>query len=104
VAILTDELSASTSEVMAGGLQDLKRARTVGGRTAGMVLPSMVERLPGGIRLQYAVADFRTPNGVLLEGRGVQPDVPVIETRTDLAAGRDPVLEAAEAALLRSAK
>ncbi|HSV75093.1 MAG TPA: S41 family peptidase [Chthonomonadales bacterium] len=94
LVVLTDEASLSTSEVLAGGLQELGRARIVGRTTGGMVLPSIVERLPGGARLQYAVADFRTPKGVLLEGRGVRPDVPVDVRRDDLLAGRDPVLEA----------
>jgi C-terminal processing protease CtpA/Prc len=45
--------------------------------------------------IQYVVADFRTPKGVLLEGRGVQPDRRVVETRSGLLSGRDPVLDAA---------
>ena len=97
VAILTDELSASTSEIMAAGMQEAGRAVVVGRPTPGMALPSVVERLPGGVRLQYAVADFRTPKGKLLEGRGVIPDIPVELRRTDLLAGKDPILEAAVA-------
>jgi len=99
LAILIDEASLSTSEVLAGGLQELGRARIVGRATGGMVLPSSVERLPGGARLQYAVADFRTPKGVLLEGRGVLPDIPVDVKREELLAGRDPILEAAVRAI-----
>jgi carboxyl-terminal processing protease len=95
VVILTDEGSASTSEVMAGGLQESGRAVIVGGPTLGAVLPSLIERLPNGAVLQYAVADFKTPKGVLLEGRGVLPDLPVIPTRADFLAGRDLVLEEA---------
>jgi C-terminal processing protease CtpA/Prc len=45
--------------------------------------------------MQFVVADFRTPKGVLLEGRGVQPDKRVLETRSALRSGRDPVLDAA---------
>ena len=40
LAILIDEGSASTSEILAGGLQDLKRARIFGVRSAGAALPS----------------------------------------------------------------
>jgi C-terminal processing protease CtpA/Prc len=43
------------------------------------------------------VADFKTPKGVLLEGRGVQPNRRVVETRAALLSGRDPVLDAAMA-------
>jgi carboxyl-terminal processing protease len=95
VAILTDEGTASTSEMMTAGLQEAGRAVVVGDVTLGAVLPSVVESLPGGAVMQYVVADFRTPKGVLLEGRGVQPNRRVIETRAGLRTGRDPVLEAA---------
>src|SRR6185369_1972975 len=104
VAILTDEGTASTSEMLAAGLQEARRAVVVGDVTLGAVLPSVIESLPGGAVMQYVVADFKTPKGVLLEGRGVQPDRRVIETRAGLAGGRDPVLEAALAALKACAR
>jgi sarcosine oxidase subunit alpha len=99
LAILTDEGSASASEILAAGLQEAKRAVVVGDTTLGAVLPSVVEALPGGAVMQYVVADFKTPKGVMLEGRGVQPDRRVVETRAALRAGRDPVLDAALVAL-----
>ncbi len=99
VAVLVDEMSLSTSEILAGGLQESGRAVVVGRATGGMVLPSNIEKLPSGALFQYAVADFRTPKGVLLEGRGVVPDIPVSLTRARLSAGGDPILEAAIAAL-----
>lgn len=95
VLILTDEGSASTSEILAGALQELGRATVVGDRTLGAVLPSVIERLPNGAVLQYAVADFKTPSGVLLEGHGVLPDIPAPGTRASYLAGTDPVLDAA---------
>jgi len=74
VAILIDEGSASTSEILAAGLQDLKRARLFGSRSAGAALPSMIEDLPNGDRFQYAMADYISYNGRYLEGVGVLPD------------------------------
>jgi carboxyl-terminal processing protease len=99
VAILIDEASLSTSEILAGGLQESGRALIVGQTTGGMVLPSIIETLPGGARLQYAYADFKTPKGVLIEGRGVTPDIQVILTRAALLASDDPTLDAALLAL-----
>jgi carboxyl-terminal processing protease len=99
VAILTDEGTASTSEMLAAGLQESGRAVVVGDSTLGAVLPSVIEALPGGAVMQYVVADFKTPKGVLLEGRGVQPDRRVVETRAALRTGRDPVLDAALVAI-----
>lgn len=99
LVILVDEATASTSEIFAGALQESGRAIVVGQRTLGAVLPSVVERLPNGAVFQYAVADFRTPKGVLLEGRGVHPDVEVTIARSELLAGHDPTLDAALGAL-----
>jgi carboxyl-terminal processing protease len=95
LVILTDEGTASTAEMFAAGLQEAGRAQVVGDTSLGAVLPSQVESLPGGAVIQYVVADFKTPKGVLLEGRGVQPNRRVVETRAALLSGRDPVLDAA---------
>jgi carboxyl-terminal processing protease len=82
---------------MAAGLQEAGRARVFGENSPGAALPSLFKALPTGDLLQYAVADLETPRGVLIEGRGVRPDESVGRTVADLAAGRDPVLAAAEA-------
>jgi carboxyl-terminal processing protease len=95
VVILTDGGSASTSEIFAGGLQELGRAVVVGERTAGAALPSLFFKLPTGAIFQYAIGDFKTPKGALIEGRGVAPDVEVKHTRRSLLEGRDAQLEAA---------
>ncbi|MBN2576520.1 MAG: hypothetical protein JXP73_18295 [Deltaproteobacteria bacterium] len=95
VVILTDEGSASTSEILAAGLQEAKRATVVGEGTVGAALGSTIESLPGGAVIQIPVAGFRTPKGVAIEGRGVQPDRRVHETRVSLLAGQDLVLDEA---------
>lgn len=95
LAILVDELSTSTSEFLAGGLQDLGRARVFGARTRGAALPSLIERLPTGDIFQYAIASYVSAGGAPLEGRGVVPDVEAPPTRAALLAGGDPALDAA---------
>jgi carboxyl-terminal processing protease len=104
IAVLIDGHSASTSEILAAGLRDLHRGRLFGERTAGAALPSVFAALPTGDLFQYAVADLKTPGGVLIEGTGVEPDVAVPTTRTNLAEGVDPVLAAARAWLLDARK
>ncbi len=95
LAILVDPLSASTSEIFAAGLQELGRAVVIGQTTAGAALPSMATKLPNGDVLQFAVADFVTPEGNRIEGHGVVPDLPVELTPELLAREPDPVLAAA---------
>lgn len=95
LAVLVDGCSASTSEIFAGGMQDLKRARIFGTHTAGAALPSRFEKLPDGDGFQYAVANYISAGGQPLEGIGVTPDEEVKLTRRQLLEGRDPVLDAA---------
>jgi carboxyl-terminal processing protease len=95
VVILIDSLSASTSEVFASGMQEIGRAIIVGETSVGAALPSVFEKLPTGAVFQYAIADFRTPRGILIEGRGVVPDVQVKLARRQLIEGFDAQLDAA---------
>lgn len=95
VAVLVDGCSASTSEIFAGGLKDLGRARVFGTHTAAAALPSAFERLPNGDGFQYAVANYISEGGQPLEGLGVTPDVVVELTPAALLAGHDPVIDTA---------
>jgi carboxyl-terminal processing protease len=95
VVILTDHGTGSTSEVFAAGLQETGRAVTIGETTAGAVLPSVFEKLPTGAIFQYAVADYRSPKDILIEGRGVPANLAVPLTRESLLAGHDTQLETA---------
>ncbi|HMP01927.1 MAG TPA: S41 family peptidase [Gemmatales bacterium] len=95
LAVLVDGASASTSEILAGGLQDLKRARVFGTRTMGAALPSMFVRLPNGDGFQYAFANYISAGGKPLEVHGVQPDEEVRPDRKALLEGRDQVVDAA---------
>jgi carboxyl-terminal processing protease len=101
LAIVLDGRSASTSEVFAGGLQDLGRARVFGETSAGMALPAQAVELPNGDVLMHAVADFVTSKGTRLEGRGVVPDEAIAASRAALLAGADPALDAAGAWIAR---
>ena len=76
-------------------MQATHRATVIGERSLGAALPSVFQKLPTGALFQYAIADFKTPDGVLLEGRGVIPNLEVLLTRQALLAGRDPQLDAA---------
>ena len=86
VAILIDGLSGSTSEMFAGGLVDIGRAEVFGHCTAGAALPATTHPLKNGDILLHAIADFRTPSGVSIEGSGVCQRIGPAPTAGDYAA------------------
>lgn len=95
VALLIDEITASTSEIMAGGMKDLGRAKLFGITSAGAALPSVIEKLPNGDGFQYAVGNYISQGGEELEANGVTPDFEVLSTKESLLEQGDPVLAAA---------
>lgn len=92
VAVLIDECSISSAEIMSGGMQDQKFARLFGSTTAGLALPSTVVELPNGDRLQYAFATYTSASGKVLEGVGVVPDEQIAPSSQELREDGDPVL------------
>lgn len=97
--LLVDEASASASEILGGALQGLGRARIVGARSSGMALPAHMRRLPTGDVLVHATADLTGPGGRRVEGDGLAPDLVAPLDPRRLAAGEDPPLAAALAAV-----
>jgi len=95
VVILVDETSLSSSEQFAGSLQALGRATVVGTRTPGHLSGARLKRLPDRLSLIYAFGEPRLPNGQVVEGHGIAPDIAVPYTRESLIEGRDAQLEAA---------
>jgi carboxyl-terminal processing protease len=95
IVILTDSATGSASELFAAGMQGIKRAKIVGETTAGAVLPSLIEKLPDGSTLLYAISDYKSPDDILIEGRGVTPDIEIKLTRQSLLRGLDLQLETA---------
>jgi carboxyl-terminal processing protease len=95
VAVLVDALSASTSEIFAGGLKDIGRVRVFGSRTVGAALPAMIESLPNGDAFMHPMANYISFSGKALEASGVIPDEETPLTREALLNGRDPALDAA---------
>lgn len=95
IAVLVDATTVSAGEMFASGLQESGRAVVVGERSAGSTLPSVAKELPTGAILQYAIADFVSAYGKVLEGQGVKPDIAARLDRRSLLSGRDSQLEAA---------
>ena len=89
LVILQNSHSASTSEVLAAGMQSKGTAIIIGETSAGMALPSLIVNLKDGSVFQYPVADFKTSTGKSVEGIGVIPDHKVTHTLKALRKGRD---------------
>jgi proline iminopeptidase len=101
LVILIDAQSLSASEQFAAGLQATGRAVIVGERSPGNLLGGNLLQLPNDVGFIYPVVQVSTPDGTVLEGRGVIPDMEVGLDRTLLLEGVDPQLEAAVAYLVK---
>jgi carboxyl-terminal processing protease len=75
MVVLVDNFSASSSEVLAGALQDHHRAIISGNTTYGKGSVNILHRLSDGSGLYITTARWLTPNGRLIEGYGIEPDV-----------------------------
>lgn len=101
MVVLINEGSASASEIVAGALQDLGRAKLVG--TVSYGKGSVQNWIPlsgenGAVRV--TIAKWLTPNENTIHEIGLTPDYPVEMTAEDRQAGLDPQLDKAVEVLL----
>ncbi|MBL0943073.1 MAG: S41 family peptidase [Hydrogenophaga sp.] len=80
LVVLVNEGSASASEIVAGALQDHKRATIMGSQTFGKGSVQTVRPLGPDTGLKLTTARYYTPSGVSIQGKGIVPDVMVDET------------------------
>ena len=77
VVLLANEFSASGSEVLSGAIMDHDRATVIGNTTFGKGSVNNLWPLDDGSAVNFTVARWFTPNGTLIEGEGITPDVVV---------------------------
>ncbi|MHC5209367.1 MAG: S41 family peptidase [Planctomycetota bacterium] len=101
LVVLIDEWTFSTADNLSACLDDLHPDVTFVGRPTGggTGAPRAFELSNTGASVSFCTMRVERPSGVLIEGRGTTPDVPVTWTAADLAAGVDPDMAAARAFL-----
>ena len=98
--ILINGGSASASEIVAGAMQDHKKATLVGEQSFGKGSVQEVVDITKDTLLKITVANWLTPNGHLIHEKGLTPDYIVEFTRNDLENKKDPQMDKAVELLL----
>lgn len=83
LVVLVNEASASASEIVAGALQDHKRALLVGAKTFGKGSVQTIMPLPNQAAIKLTTARYYTPDGRSIQAKGIDPDVTIDRVKVE---------------------
>jgi len=95
MVIITNEGSASASEILAGALKDNRNIKIVGTKTFGKGSVQTLLPLEDNSMIKITIAEWFTPNGSIINDVGLAPDYEVELTEEDWESNRDPQLDKA---------
>ena len=95
VVVLINQGSASSSEIVAGALQDRDRATLIGIKSFGKGSVQQVYDLSDGSSIHVTASRWFTPNGKMIDQNGLEPDYAVEQTQEAIDNGRDLIIEEA---------
>ena len=75
LVVLTNEYSASASEILAGAIKDYNKGTLIGTTTFGKGIVQRINRLKDGTAIKLTVSAYFTPSGKNIHGIGIKPDI-----------------------------
>lgn len=94
--VLVDNGSASASEILSGALKDYKKATLVGTKTYGKGMVQKIIPMPNETGLNLTIAKYLTPKGTDINKKGINPDIKVNFTVSDIKNHNDAQLQTAK--------
>lgn len=94
LVVLINGGSASASEIVAGALQDQKRAILLGTKSFGKGSVQTIIPLRGHGAMKLTTARYYTPSGRSIQAVGIEPDIPVVPAKIEVIENRNQMKEA----------
>ncbi len=100
ISVLVNGGSASASEILAGAIKDGEKGKIIGTTTFGKGLVQQVKPLTDGTGFKLTTSEYLTPNGISINGVGIEPDIVVelpeeLDDESEIEPGEDTQLKKA---------